>query len=136
MTQTSLPFLDINPATVSAGSGQRRLDALRDVVIPASHRDDPQSSKEAEERVTKSGERESHKAELLAFLARNEGLPASAISACLGVYARWAWHDVVEVRRRLSDLRKAGLADRPERAIKGEREVRWSLTDKGREVAA
>ena len=135
MTQPNLPYFDINPNLCDNSSGQRRLDALRDVVLPASHRDDPQSSKEAEERDTKSVERESHKLDLLRFLARNEGLMASEICACLGIYARWAWHDVVEVRRRLSDLRADGLADRPDRATKGEGEVRWSLTARGREVA-
>lgn len=68
---------------------------------PASHRADPSTSYLAEERHTRSGQRATNAGRVADALRSMPGAVASELAECTGL-------DVVEVRRRLDDLHKAG----------------------------
>ncbi len=70
---------------------------------PSSHRHDPASSYIAEERMTLSGKRASNARKVAEALRANSGAVAYELVEPTGL-------DVVEVRRRLDDLHKLGLA--------------------------
>lgn len=72
-------------------------------IRPASHRADPVSSRIAEEQITLSGQRETNAGKVSAALRACPGAVASELVEPTGL-------DVVEVRRRLDDLHKLGLA--------------------------
>lgn len=92
----------MNQTTIDFTQRPRPPRVLR-VSAPASHLDDPQSSKEAEERVTRSGHRHTNAETVLRVLA-SFGYPATAAEI-----ATITEFDAVEVRRRLHDLHGAGL---------------------------
>ena len=139
MTQPELPYLyEIPSHKCDLSSGQRRLDALRDVVLPASHRDDPQSSKEAEEQANL-GPRARNARQVLRQLLYYPDCTAAEMALC---YADERANDnilsTVETRRRLHDLHVAGFVDRGETRkcrVADTSAVVWSLTERGREVA-
>ena len=78
-------------------------NTISQISVHASHRDDPQAAKEAEERHTESGNRQKHTERVLVVLA-SFGYPATAAEI-----AAITEFDAVEVRRRLHDLHGAGL---------------------------
>ena len=91
----------------------------RPIFPPASHRNDPATSHEAEAAVTKSGQRATHALLVLRELKANPaGLTAPEIAAMLRL-------EIYQVRRRLTDLKDAGLVERTDR-------VRvWGKTGRG-----
>ena len=99
---------------------------------PASHKHDPSTSKEAEKRITRSGERKSHADLVLALVVASPGRTATEIGEQL-------WPDdlrgqIGKARRRLSDLKTNG--DVYSRILvaedgKKETESRWWPTKRG-----
>lgn len=93
-------------------------------VIPAkSRRTDPATSREAAERVTRSGSSASDRAAILMVVRRKPGLTAGEIAAELG----WGT-DNVRVSRRTAELVDNGaIAQGSPRmcAIKGSRMIQW-----------
>jgi len=69
-----------------------------EILTPASHSHDPSSSHEAEARINKSGKRKRNQDMVLAMVKRNEGYTAAEI-------AENENFDVIEIRRRLSDMK-------------------------------
>ncbi len=99
---------------------------------PVSHKHDPSTSKEAEKRITRSGERKSHADLVLALVVASPGRTATEIGEQL-------WPDdlrgqIGKARRRLSDLKTNG--DVYSRILvaedgKKETESRWWPTKRG-----
>lgn len=73
-------------------------------LAPASHTDDPQTSKEAEASHTNSGNRRRHCAVVLSAVEEHPGRTASELE-------QYVPYDLQETRRRLTDLRHAGKVD-------------------------
>ena len=69
------------------------------------HGNDPASSHEAAERTTRSGKKATHMAAVLATVMRHPGSTAAEL-------AQYLSYGAVEVRRRLSDLKREGTIER------------------------
>lgn len=94
---------------------------------PASHRDDPDTSRQAEAAVTASGRRATNCSRVLALVQRHPGL--TALQYHEGHCEAWGWKEQ-EVRRRLTDLsmRVPALVVRDEQAQRSptvKAESRW-----------
>jgi len=75
---------------------------------PASRSDDPSTSKDAEQRVTRSGARATQAEQVLALVKRYPGRTSAELAAFSGTLDRW------QVARRLPDLERNQLAHRGE----------------------
>ena len=93
---------------------------------PRSHNTDPPSSHRAEARCRASGAMGSHRAIVLALVRRRPGYTATNYARLLagdGSISENAYERGCQIRKRLSDLRKAGLVERV--STPGADEVRW-----------
>lgn len=98
---------------------------------PAHHRGDPASSVVAARMVTESGSRAGQAAQVLSLLRETPGAVASELAAAL---PSWGGEAAIKVRRRLVDLKAAGLVERGEpRAsrVTGRLECEWTAIPAG-----
>jgi len=96
---------------------------------PISHSSDPETSREAAERITRSGARGAHCRMVLAMVETDPNLTAGELWQRAGPVERAALKELQEVRRRLTDLLAAGKVSqglpRP-CAIRGAKAVVWT----------
>lgn len=102
-------------------------DAMAFAAIPASRRDDPDSSMQAEERVTQSGIRSKQALTCLKILLDYDGRSSKVLAKCTNRLDRY------QLARRLPELEKLGYVRREEQPDGGD--THWFLTDNGRNAA-
>jgi predicted ArsR family transcriptional regulator len=88
---------------------------------PASHRNDPETSHEAEAVITQTGKRQTHATKVLGIVTAHPGLTTGAIGEISGL-------GQMETRKRLSDLKNRGLARQGQPRIwhgSGRQNVTW-----------
>ena len=88
---------------------------------PASHRNDPETSHEAEDAITQTGKRQTHATKVLGIVTVHPGLTTGAIGEISGL-------GQMETRKRLSDLKNRGLARQGQPRIwhgSGRQNVTW-----------
>jgi hypothetical protein len=92
---------------------------------PASHKHDPEPSKEAEKRITRSGERLSHINLVMGVVENSPGETAGAIGEITGL-------GHIEAQRRLSDLKNLDKVFADGKAkFKRSKQSRWWPTKRG-----
>ncbi len=97
---------------------------------PAHHKSDPETSEIAEAKITKSGKRTTHCMQVLAGLARNDGVTNGELADIIEM-------KYIDVVRRMSDLKDKGLARvgfKKYCAINRTLCVTHFITEKGRKV--
>lgn len=97
----------------------------------ASHKDDPESSKAAEEHHTESGNRKRNADLVLELVKRHPGKTGNELFELAGAMEKMRLIDFYEVRRRLNDLHKVGavkVGEQRKCSVKETLMQTWSAT--------